>query len=53
VDHLKAKKIKQIFGTNKFTFTWQMDNYETSWHHFKVSIGMKAQPGTTLRVTFI
>lgn len=53
VDHLKVKKIKQIFGTNKFTFTWQMDNYEANWHQFQVSIGMKAQPGTTLRVTFI
>jgi len=53
VDHLKEKKIKQIFGTTKFTFTWQFDKYEATWHHFKVVIGTKTDPSKTLRITFV
>ncbi|MFQ5940630.1 MAG: hypothetical protein ACE5KA_02895 [Nitrososphaerales archaeon] len=53
VDHLKEKKINQIFGTNKFTFTWQMDKYEATWYHFKVDLEMRAGAGTTLRIVFI
>lgn len=53
VDDIKEKKIKRIFGTNKFTFTWQMNSYDSSWYHFNVSIEMKPTPGTTMRVVFI
>ena len=53
VDDLKEKKIKQIFGTTKFTFTWQMDEYEATWYHFKVAIGTKTDPSKTLRITFV
>ena len=53
VDHLKEEKIKQTFGTTKFTFTWQIGQYESTWHHFKVTIGTKAPPSTTLRIAFI
>lgn len=52
VDHLKERKVKQIFGTTDFTFTWQMANYEAEWYHFKVVIGTKAEPGKTFKITF-
>jgi Ni/Co efflux regulator RcnB len=53
VDDLKEQKIKRIFGTMKFTFTWQLKQYEATWHHFKVVIATKTDPSKTLRVEFV
>lgn len=53
VDPLKEKKVKQIFGTNEFKFTWQLQEYETVWYNFKVSIGIKAQPGKPIKISFM
>lgn len=53
VDDLKEKKIKQIFGTNEFVFTWQFHEYQTEWYHFKVNIATQVQPTNPMKVTFM
>lgn len=53
VDDLKVRKIKQIFNTNEFTFTWQLDEYQKIWHHFEVKITAKAPPANPMKVTFV
>jgi hypothetical protein len=52
IDELKERKIKQIFGTKEFKFTWQLQEYETVWYHFKVSIGFKAPLGKPIKISF-
>ncbi len=53
VHWLQLKKIKDVFGTNKFTFTWQSKMHEVEWHHFKVTINADTIAGSNLRITFI
>ena len=53
VDNLKEKKIEQIFNTNKFVFTWQLNEYDATWYHFKVKIAAHTQPTNPMKVTFI
>lgn len=52
VDDMKDRKIKQVFGTNEFRFTWQLVSYENAWQHFIVTIGTKAEPGRPINVFF-
>jgi len=51
-DH-EVLKIKKIFGTEKFTFTFQKKTVEGIWLHFKLELGGTSNIGRNLSVTFV
>jgi hypothetical protein len=52
VDDLMERKIKQIFKTNQLIFTYQLDTYEATWHHFKVKISTKEPLTNPVKISF-
>ncbi len=52
VPDYKLFKIKKIFGSDKFTFTFQKKTVETSWLHFKVELGGTSNIGRNLTIKF-
>lgn len=52
VDDPLAKRIKQIFGTDRFDFNTYVEAYGAKWSHFNVAIGMNRLTGTNLSVVF-
>jgi len=53
VPDFKASKIKKIFGTDAFTFTFQKRIHEGSWLHFKVELGGTPSIGEVLSIRFV
>ena len=51
-DH-KVSKIKKIFGTDAFTFTYDRKIHEATWLHFKVELGGTPAIGEVLSVKFV
>lgn len=52
VPQFKVKKIKQIFGTDTFSFTLQNKVFEGKWLHFKVEVVGTPLVGKGLSVRF-
>jgi hypothetical protein len=53
VPDFRLTKLKRIFGTDSFTFTFQKKASEANWFHFSVELGGTPSIGEVLSIKFV
>ncbi len=53
VPDFRLSKLKRIFGTDSFTFTYQKKVIEANWIHFEVELSGTPSVGEVLSIRFV